>query len=197
MQKVILKTAIKTLVAVLIALILAFGIASLGFPQSMADICAKCGNYRFATSYASLRYTYTHSVDDLDVCARYSILSGHDGNIDKFCGQLVSDEGFEGICEKQTSVDYKQYIYGNLSAAKYRCGEKAAALQTAQTAMTGVDDFPKNNAFVYLTLAIRSNPDKEIAQTLLAEINSKTPTADQQKSYNAVKNILREITEEE
>lgn len=195
MQKIILKTALKTLLGVIIALILAFGIASFGFPQSMAGICAKCGNYRFATSYASLRYTYTKSVDDLDVCAQYSIFSGHDGNIVKFCGKLVDDKGFEGICEKRgdKSGDYKQFIYGNLSAAQYRRGDKQKAVETAETAMEDVNGFPAGNAFVYLTLAVQKKPDEDIANEILDIVNKKTPTAEQQKTYEAVIGILEGI----
>lgn len=189
MNKVILKTAIKTLVAVIIAAILAFAIASLGFPQSMASLCAKCENYTFATSYASLRYTYTHSVDDLDTCARYSILSKHDGNIVKFCGQLVADDGFDGICEKETSVNYRQYVYGNLSAAQYRRGEKDKAIDTAKKAMLD-NEFPAGNAFVYLTLAVQAKSDKITADKILAEIDSFQHT----ETYEQVKNVLTGIT---
>lgn len=191
MNKIILKTAIKTLVAVIIALILAFGIASLGFPQNMAGLCAKYGNYKFATSYASLRYTYTHSVGDLDVCARYSILSGHDGNIEKFCGRLVNDCGFEELCKKQTTekLNYRQYIYGNLSAAQYRRGEKDKAIATAKAAMLD-NGFPAGNAFVYLTLAVQAKSDKETADKILVEIESFQHT----ETYEKVKNVLTGIT---
>ena len=193
MQKIILKTALKSLLGVIIALILAFGIASFGFPKSMAGICADCGNYRFATSYASLRYTYTKSVDDLDVCAQYSIFSGHDGNIVKFCGKLVDDKGFEGICEKRgdKSGDYKQFIYGNLCAAQYRRGDKQKAVDTAETAMEGVNGFPAGNAFVSLTLEVQKKSDKETATAILEIIEG---NFEQTKTYEAVIAILQEIT---
>ena len=201
MQKIVLKTALTTVVAVIIALILAFGIASLGFPQSMASMCAKYGNYRFATSYASLRYAYTKSVDDLDVCAKYSILSKHDGNIVKFCGQLVENEGFDTLGAKiivvevndvEHEVAYKQYICGNLSAAQYRRGDTQKAVATAENAMEDETEFTFGNAFVTLSTEVYKKTDKATAQQILDIITAKNYAATE--TYTAVINVLQELT---
>lgn len=193
MFKVIYKTALKALLAVIIALVLAFGVASLAFPQSMASMCEKLGNYSGAVSYASLRYTYTKNVDDLARCADDSILAKSDGKIVKYCGKLVEHEDFDEVCKKKSTelLDYRQSVYGNLSAAQYRKGETQTAIQTAVKAMEGVNGFPKNNAFVFLTLEVQKKADKDTAVLILEEIKN---YEDQSVTYNAVKNVLTNLT---
>lgn len=132
MKKVVFKTALKTLLTVIIALLIAFGIASLGFPGSMASLCEKAGNYSLAAGYSSLSYTYSKDIDDLARCAEDSILSKSDGKIIKYCGKLLNHDGFDELCKRKSGdmkigdivikVDYKNFITTAYDAALARSG---------------------------------------------------------------------------
>jgi len=134
LKKVILKTALKTLLAVIIALVLAFGIASLGFPRQMAQMCENVGNYSMAVSYSSLAYKYSGDVEDLARCAEDSIFAKNDKKIVDYCQKLTEHKDFEKLCKEksgkteiggvQLTLDYKQYIQDNLNAAKSRLENK-------------------------------------------------------------------------
>ncbi len=195
MSKVILKTALKTLLVVVVVVLVAFGVASLGFPSDMAGLCEKSGNYSMATGYASLSYTYSKDVNDLNRCFTDSVYAGNDSDIVKFGDKLIADEKFTEVCESITvikvkigdeeievPIDYKQYVYGRLAAAKYRSGKKDEALELAKTAMEEVSDFPKNNALAILSLQVSESGDKDMADKLLLEVQTRTP-ADEDKAY--------------
>ncbi|MDE7083014.1 MAG: hypothetical protein K2O89_04855 [Clostridia bacterium] len=181
MFKVIFKTALKTLLVVALVVLVAFGIASLGFPSEMAGLCEKSGNYSLATGYASLSYTYTGNVNDLNRCFLDSVYAKNDSDIVKFGDKLISDEKFEEVCNlmngqpskvEGVTIDYKQYVHGSVAAAKYRSGNKEEALKTAIAAMDGVEGFPINNALAILSLQVISDGDTDTANSLLAEIEN-------------------------
>lgn len=206
MSKVILKTALKTLLIVAIVVLVAFGVASLGFPSDMASLCEKTGNYSMATGYASLSYTYSKDVKDLNRCFTDSIYAKNDGNIVKFGDQLINDEKFPEVCENITvikvktdkkemeiPIDYKQYVYGQVAAAKYRTGNKEQALETAKNAMEGVEGFPANNALAILSLQVIQSGDKGTAKELL-KITSKHQ--DGSDYYNVLISELENLSAE-
>lgn len=195
MTKIIIKTTLKTLLALLLALVAAFAVMSLGFPQHMATLFENIGAYGVATGYASLRYSYTKDIGDLDRCARDSISSGNIGNIVKYCVRLTEDEGFEELCESNTGVyDYRQYICSNLACAQYASGDRTGALATAGSAMEGISDFPEGNAASSLAVRIAEARDAESASALLAVVEKHTPTESQQRSYDAAVALLRGLT---
>lgn len=205
MFKVILKTALKTLLVVLIVSLVAFGIASLAFPTAMAGLCEKSGNYSMATGYASLSYTYTKDVSDLNRCFTDSVHAKNDNDIVKFGDKLIADEKFPEVCEKITvlsfkidgkdievSVDYKQYVCGRVSAAKYRKGNTDEALEVATNAMDGVTGFHKNNAIAILSLQVIESGDKDTAGKLLAEVEKFNDAGNEY--YNAFVNELKKAS---
>lgn len=202
MSKVILKTALKTLLIAAVLALVAFGIASLGFPSEMAGLCERSGNYSMATGYASLSYTYSKNVNDLNRCFIDSVYAKNDNDIVKFGDELISNEKFEEICENNSKkvtaengteiiIDYKQYVHGNVAAAKYRKGNGEEALKTAKNAMDGVQGFPKNNALSSLALAVIDAGDADFAKTLLEEIQ--TNHADDTDYYAALVSELKKV----
>lgn len=193
LSKIIVKTILKTVLGLVAVLAVAFLIMSLGFPQTMAGICEKTGAYNLATGYASLRYAYTGSAEDLDRCAGDSILAGNDENIVKYCGSLVKEDEFTEICLKyEGNGDYRQYVYSKLAAAQYRTGDKEGALASAQEALEGVGGFPAGNAIAALATEVAEARDKDTASKLLAVIEKISPVGDEESVYyNRVKNILK------
>ena len=199
MSKVILKTALKTLLIVAVIVLVAFGVASLGFPSEMAGLCEKSGNYSMATGYASLSYTYSKDVNDLNRCFTDSISAKNDNDIAKFGSQLIADEKFAEVCEnaeKLVETDYKQYVYGRVAAAKYRSGKKDEALEFATKAMEGVQTFPNGNALTYLSLQVINGNDKDTANKLIAEVEKHTP-AEGETDYQIVIQELKKVSGQE
>lgn len=208
MFKTICKTALKTLLLLAVVVLVAFGVASLGFPSEMAGLCEKSGNYSFATVYADLSYKYTKDVNDLNRCFTDSVYAGNDSKIVKYGDDLIKDEKFAEVCEditvikitngseeKEISVDYKQYVYGRVAAAKYRRDKKDEALELATKAMEGVSGFPKNNALAILSLQVIESGDKDTAKTLLAEVEKHQDAANEY--YTALVNELTKVSSQE
>lgn len=207
MFKVIFKTALKTLLLVAILALVAFGIASLGFPSEMAELCEKSGNYSLATGYASLSYTYSKDVNDLNRCFIDSVYAKNDGDIIKFGDKLIADEKFEEVCQSNSktvqtnggtviTIDYRQYVCGNVAAAKYRKGDKNGALETAASAMADVQGFPVNNALAILSLQVIQGRDKDTAVELVKEIEKNHRDAESDY-YNVLVNELTSLGAEE
>lgn len=190
-ENIILKTALKTLLGVIIALVAVFGVLSLGFPQTMASLCEKTGNYSLATGYASLRYSYTGDVDDLARCAADSVMSGRDENISSFCKKLVEHKDFALYCEK--GEGRRQYVYSKLCAAEYRLGKKDESFEHALNAMQGISDYPTANALTALSLEVIAAKDGGTAARIKGVLNNFTPTSAQERSYNAVLQELDKV----
>lgn len=195
MVKIIVKTFIKTALAVVVMLAVAFGVVSIAFPQHMATLFENAGCYRTATDYASLRHFYTGNVNDLDRCARDSILSRNNGKIVKYCGKLVADEEFAELCTSYIgaydSYDYRQYICGNLASAQYAEGDAEGAVDTATAALDGVEGFPVNNALALLCIRVAEREDGQTAKVLLAALGECSPVGETQTTYyQSVINIL-------
>ena len=206
MFKVILKTALKTLIIVAVIVLVAFGVASLGFPSEMAGLCEKSGNYSMATGYASLSYTYSKNVNDLNRCFTDSVYAKNDNDIVKFGDQLISDERFAEVCESITvikvktgekeieiPIDYKQYVCGHVSAAKYRKGKNDDALEVAKAAMEGIQGFPQNNALAVLSLQAIESGDKDTADKLLTEVQKFTPAEADKAYYDTLVDELSKV----
>ena len=204
MSKVILKTALKTLLVVVIVVLVAFGVASLGFPSDLAGLCEKSGNYSMAIGYANLSYTYSKDVNDLNRCFTDSVYAKNDNDIVKYGDKLIADEKFTEVCEsitvikvktgdeeKEIAIDYKQYVYGRLAAAKYRSGSKDAAFDTAVAA--DVQGFPQNNALAILSLQVIESGDKETADKLLREVKKLSPTDGDKDYYDTLLAQLEKV----
>lgn len=194
MSDIVAKTILKTVLGIVGIICAVLIVMSLGFPQHMASACENVGAYNLATGYASLRYAYTGSAEDLNRCACDSILAENDGNIVKYCGSLVEDDGFEDICLANNSdkYDYRQYIYSKLAVAKYNTGDKEGALSAVDEALSGVEGFPEGNALASLATAVAEANDPETAAQLLAKLGNIAPAGDEESDYyNRVKNILK------
>lgn len=198
MNNVISKTAVRTLLAVIIAAVLAFAVASLVFPQHMATVFERTGNYSFATGYASLAYKYNDTTANLARCVDDSILAEKDAKIVKFGDWLVEADDFDEYCASRnqaayekaegsdvdfSTYDYRQIVYGNLARAKYARGDKQGAFDTAVQGMTGVAGFPINNSLAALALRVYEAKDSEYMQNLRNVLQNITPANEVESGY--------------
>lgn len=144
MNKVVIKAATITVGALAAAGILIFSLWILISPQSMAAVSERLGNYGFAVTCADLKYKYSGDSYDLARCCEDSILSGDDGLVLKYCGQLVEKEDFDGVCRRRDeelartefgsyTLKYNTYIISNLAVSQYRAGDLEKAVATAES----------------------------------------------------------------
>lgn len=205
MKNVISKTALKAVLIVIIAAVLAFGIASLGFPQHMATFFEKTGNYKFATGYASLAYTYSGTYENLARCVDDSILSGDNSDIVNFASRMVDNDGFKEFCaardeaireslengglQANTDYSYKQYVMGNLACSRYALGDADGALETASAALEG-EGFPPNNALAMLARRAVINGDNDMKVKLRKIIEEIEAAPDEAEYHDAVLEFL-------
>lgn len=196
MKRIAIKTALITVCAIIILGAAVFGIWILGFPQSMATVCEKTGNFSFAVTCASIRYKYTGEVGDLARCAEDGVMSGKDKYILKYGEMLISDEGFEDLCTAKDETlsageygeyrsDYKTYICGNVSAAQYRAGDIQKAVNTA--GMSGVKGYTK------LVIAVAENADAESAAIILTALENSSAQSGSYEYLENLKTILINI----
>lgn len=207
MFKVVFKTAVKAIIGVAILALVVFGVLSLGFPSTMAGLCENTGNFSMAAGYASLSYTYSGDVNDLNRCFADNVQAGNDNDTVRFGEKLIQDEKFGEVCETNSKtvttengkvfIDYKQFVYGHVACAKYRLGDREAALEAAKSAMDGVENFPKNNALATLSLQVIQKADKDTAEKILAELERFSPADDEKNYYNTLKSELTKVGGEE
>ncbi len=194
------KTIAKTVIAVVIVIAIIYAVLSLLIPQHLATMYSNIGAYSAAARYASLRYTYTNDIADLDRCATYAVLSGKDKNIIQFCGELLDNEGFEEYCNaKDDSEGYRQHVYASIAGSYYSTGDTESAVSYAETAIEGLDYFPEYNAMGTLTVKVADAKDGSTAGILYAymetwkEGNGYDPASAseaEQTYYYAVMNVL-------
>ncbi len=197
LKNVILKTALKTLLAVVTALVIAFTVLCFGFPQTVAELFEKSGNYSAAIPFAALKYTYSGSADDLARCAEDSVLANDYPNVVRFCGELTVNEDFTALCERKDEVIaagfYRQYIFGNYSNALYLTGDADGALVAADKGMEGLEGFPPGNTYAKLAIAVAEAKDGKTALKLLDRLNGITPEENEKVSYDKVKKVISDI----
>ena len=175
-DKVILRAALSTLAAILV--LFAFMILSLTyiFPSAMMNITYDLGMDGASIACAKRAYSRADEVYYIGFATETAILCENFAEIDECGSALVTHENFSTYCNEKngelgsgTSGSYEQYVYGQVSIAKYRLGKKTQAVETA---FDGVgSSFPKNNAVVALVLTVKAENDGEILEKIQAKMN--------------------------
>lgn len=201
MSKIIFKTALKTLLAIIVAAAIVFAVWFFGFPQSLATVGEKTGNYPLATVCMSMRYARTDDIDDLARCVEYAIFSGKDGYVYKYGNKLVEREDFASLCERRDELSssgqyseytrlYKHYIFGYLAAATFARDGVNKAVEIAATA-NGADSFVTGNAFAVLALRVAQNGSADDKAAVLAALDKINCTDQAELQYlDNIKAIL-------
>lgn len=199
MGKVIAKTAMQIISIILLVAVIALLVLHFLFPQTMATFNEKIGNYTLATEYAAKYYERNGGADNLARCVDDAILSGNDGYIVKYGDKLISHEEFERVCTEKDarfssiSLDYKQYVCGNVAVSKYNLRDFNGAIQLALTA-NGTTSFKNNNALIILSAKIASTKDEVCAFEMLTVLASVSPnTSEDADRLTQVKSILTNI----
>ena len=170
LDKVIVRAVLSTLSAILVL----FGCMLLAlcflYPSTMMNITYDLGMDKASVKYATRVYNRTDEVYYIAFATETAIGADLDEKIEE-CGLVfVKDSDFAQYCAERDAKmglgeGYQQYIYGQVSLAQYRQGEKDEAVDTAFGALAN-NTFPKNNAVQGLALTVLMNGDKAVADTI-------------------------------
>ncbi len=207
MRKLVLKTALITLGVVLVLAVAAFGVISLCAPAVMCDFTLSLGMESVSADYAYQEYQRS---DDLAYLARSVELAAgrNDAKAEERFDLLYAAEGFDEMCAardaQQTSSDirlgsYHDYLCGVGACVKYRLAdtqegyEEALALALAETDTS----FPVANPLYMLSVEAASADDAAFCAKLLAALKGGSFTnTDNNKSYEVIETILKEVASE-
>ena len=169
-DKVIVRAVLSTLSAILVL----FGCMLLAlcflYPSTMMNITYDLGMDKASVKYATRAYNRSDEVYYIAFATETAIGADLDEKIEE-CGlAFVQDSKFKEYCagrdaKRGLGEGYQQYIYGQVSLAQYRQGEKDEAIDTAFRALAS-NTFPKNNAVQGLALTVLMNGDKAIADKI-------------------------------
>ena len=138
LKNFVIKTAVKTFLIVLAVAVAGFIIFNFAFPQHMASFAERVGNYDMALKYASLRYSYTGSTDDLARCFEDAILAGDDEAILEY-----GDEFFENVkgIAGRLSIAVSEVLcgeFGKPAVALVECGKRFQVKCIVAVGMIGI-----------------------------------------------------------
>ena len=188
-DKVILRAVLSTLAA--IAGLILFMILTLTFvfPSTMMKITYDLGMDSASVSNAKRAYSRTQDEYYIAFATEVAIGADDDEEIAE-CGDLfIADEQFSKYCAARTAElgdvegTYEQYVYGQVSVAKYRLGDKTGAVETAFAGLG--ESFPKNNAAVAVLLTALTAKDAQtvgLMKTKMNELRSKL-SSETEKTY--------------
>lgn len=175
-DKVILRAVISSLLAMLVLSTFLVLTLSLVFPFSWMKITYDLGMDGVSVRNAKRAYHYTGDVSYIAYATEVAIGADDCERVEE-CGEmLILDEKFLSYCEtrnqalsENTDGLYEQYVYGQVSVAKYRLGDKDGAVNTA---FEGLENrFPKNNAVVALFLTALKAEDSETVDKIERKMN--------------------------
>ena len=173
-DKVIVRAALSTLAAIIVL----FGCMILAlcflYPSTMMNITYDLGMDKASVKYAMRAYDRTDDVYYVAFATEVAIGADLDEQIED-CGlAFTQNSDFTQYClERDAKMnlggDYAQYVYGQVSLAQYRQGEKDEALATAFSALAE-NTFPKNNAVQGLTLTVLMEGDTTTKEKIYEEM---------------------------
>ncbi len=189
-DKVILRAVLSTVIAMLVLLAFLVLTLSFVFPSAWMKITYDLGMDGASIRNAKRAYHYSGEVSYIAYATEVAIGADNDERVAE-CGEMfLDDETFDAYCQERNAslpenADglYEQYVYGQVSVAKYRLGDKDGAVTLA---FDGVENcFPKNNAVVALLLTALKANDSDTVETIKRKMNEMASSVDSdtEKTY--------------
>ncbi|MCM1438235.1 MAG: hypothetical protein NC131_03345 [Roseburia sp.] len=199
MEKLVVKTAVKTVLIILGIFIAVFAIFNFAFPQHMATATESIGNYDLAVKYASLRYYYTKSCDDLARCFDDSVLLGKDEYILQYGEPLIKHGDYKKVCARKNEqqlgslYDYDHWVKGKIVVSYYNTEKFDEAVEMAFED-NGAQSFAYGNSVMSLSSRVIAEEDAETAQKILARLDGLHPSDATEEGYlTTVRQRLKNI----
>ena len=190
-EKIILRSFLSTLAAIVTLLVFMVGMLVAVYPETMMNISYDMGMEKSSVWFAERAYKRHDKIETIAFATTVAIEENMYGKI-IVCGEkMISDDEFAGYCEAKNDAnaekygnqtvdgtpdgikivdvlgDYDQFIYAQISIAKYKTGDKAGAMKRAIELTV---DFPRNNALACLLLEADSDGEDALVNELLLEI---------------------------
>ena len=198
-DKVILRAVLSTLAAIVLLFGFMFTVLITVYPSTMMGFTYSLGMETSSIRYAERAYKRS---DDVYYIAHATQTAIEIENYKKInsCGmKLIADDEFVAFCAEKNAKneeragDYEQYIYGQVCVAKYKLGEKQAAVENAFS-FTEENEFPINNAIVAVLITSLRAEDGETVDLIEGKLKERTGTlSESDKAY--FDEILRLIAE--
>ena len=178
-DRVILRAAVSTLVSILALFAFMLGALCLFFPSTMMGVTYDLGMNAASVDFAKTAFDRSHQIYYVAFATEVAVETGDNARVEECGSLLIEQDGFQEYCtqrdaEIQANISYKQYIYGQVSLAKYAL-QKTDAVTTAFSGLTE-NTFPKNNAVVALLVTAIQNGDTQTVTAIQTQMNEMANT---------------------
>lgn len=187
-DKVIMRAACSSLAAIIGLIGAMILILCFLSPWTMMKITYDLGMDGASIRNAKRAYNMRGEVYYVAFATDVAIGKGDDEKVVE-CGTLfIADEDFSQYCTEKTAQltelggSYDQYVYGQVSLAQYRQGDKDGAVATAFSGLNG--EFLENNAVVAVLVTALSAADSETVDKIQVKMNEmQTQISEEQSEY--------------
>ena len=171
-DKMILRAALSTLAAIFVLFVFMLGALCFIYPSTMMSITYDLGLDGASMKYAMRTYNRTEEIYYVAFATETAIGADDDEKIVECGERFIQDKEFTSYCQERNQElpqgvegTYEQYVYGQVTLAKYRRQDKTSAVALAFESL-GNNAFPKNNAVVALALNAVMNGDNETVRQI-------------------------------
>ncbi len=200
--KLVFKTMIVTLLSIVGAAIVFFLIISFTAPAAMARLTRDLGMYSQSAWFSSLQYAEGRGdIENIELAMNCAAVAGDEQKVAEYGAMFIADARFSEYCAAREEAEegeflesYTQYVYGRVSVARYRIGQKQEGLDLALSVnRTSFDEY---NAVTDLVNEVIVVGDKafggEILTSLTALRAEESLTGeDEQNLLSVVENLTR------
>ncbi len=192
-DKVFLRSILSTVAAIFVLFVVMFAALAFVYPSTMMKMTYDLGMYSASVRYAKRTYDRNDEIYYIAFATEVAISKDNVKNIASCGSKLIKDDGFDGYADERNeqvaeslpdgiaapTMDYRQYVYGNVCVAQYKLGKKTEAIENAF--LWNGDSFTENNAVVAVLMrAIGKKDDASIDEILTRLQTQKTANAAEQ-----------------
>ena len=192
-EKIILRSFLNTLLAILMLLVFMAAMLVAVYPETMMNVSYDMGMEKASIWFAERAYKRHDKIDTIAFATTVAMEEHMYGKVISCGEKMIRDDEFAGYCQAKNDAnaekygnqtvdgtpdgikivdvlgDYDQFVYAQISIAKYKTGDKAGATKRAVELTV---DFPRNNAVACLLLEADYDGDEHLVQVLLTEMDN-------------------------
>ncbi len=175
--KLVFKTMFVTLLSIVGLAVVFFLILSFTAPAAMARLTLDLGMYTQSAWFSALQYADGKGdIENIELAMNCSSLAGDEEGVVRYGSAFIADERFSDYADAreaeeagQYSEVYTQYVYGRISVAHYRIGQKTEGLELALSVnQTSFDEY---NAVTDLVNEVIVSGDTEFGGEILTSLS--------------------------
>ena len=181
-DKIVLRAILSTLAAV--ALLFVFMISALVFiyPATMMEITYDLGMDSASIDFAETAYERSDEVYYIAYATEVAIGIDDYASIEACGERFIADEHFTEFCANKqmpdgVTMEYSQYIYGQVCVSKYILGDKTGAINRS-VELVGAS-FPQNNAMVAVLVNAMAAGDTASKNAIVAQMQTMQANQDE------------------